>query len=70
MLTQNGMIDLKDIEECILKGNCKKLGIELPALSILQCLLASANSNSLGLVICMYLTRTYRLILVLFVLQS
>lgn len=70
ILTQNGMIDLKDIEECILKGNCKKLGIEVPAWSILQCLLASAKSNSLGLVICMYLNWTYILILDLFFLQS
>lgn len=48
---RDGLIDVKDIEECLLKGNCKKLGIKLPAWSILQCLLASAKSNSSGLVI-------------------
>ncbi|XP_048328643.2 uncharacterized membrane protein At3g27390 isoform X2 [Ziziphus jujuba] len=60
ILIHNGMIDLKDIEECILKGDCKKLGIKLPAWSILQCLLASAKSNSSGLVISddVELTRT------------
>ncbi|KAF3445305.1 hypothetical protein FNV43_RR15000 [Rhamnella rubrinervis] len=50
ILIQNGMIDIKDIEECM-KGDCKNLGIKLPAWSILQCLLASAKSNSSGLVI-------------------
>lgn len=62
ILIQNGMIDIKDIEECM-KGDCKNLGIKLPAWSILQCLLASAKSNSSGLVICMYLTRPYVLYL-------
>ncbi|XP_023918028.1 uncharacterized membrane protein At3g27390 isoform X1 [Quercus suber] len=51
ILLRDGLITPKDIEECILKGNCKKLGIKLPAWSILQCLLASAKSNSSGLVI-------------------
>ncbi|CAI9754481.1 unnamed protein product [Fraxinus pennsylvanica] len=51
MLLQEGLINVKDIEECILKGNCKKLGIKLPALSILQCLLASAKSGGSGLLI-------------------
>nr|XP_023916901.1 uncharacterized membrane protein At3g27390-like isoform X3 [Quercus suber] len=48
ILLRDGLITPKDIEECILKGNCKKLGIKLPAWSILQCLLASAKSNSSG----------------------
>ncbi|KAL6287121.1 hypothetical protein ACE6H2_011511 [Prunus campanulata] len=51
ILLRDGLIDIKDIEECLQKGNCKKLGIKLPAWSILQCLLASAKSNSSGLVI-------------------
>ncbi|KAM5580313.1 putative membrane protein [Rosa sericea] len=51
ILLRDGLIDVKDVEECILKGNCKKLGIKLPAWSILQCLLASAKSSSSGLVI-------------------
>ncbi|CAI9089776.1 OLC1v1024410C1 [Oldenlandia corymbosa var. corymbosa] len=50
-LLQEGLIDVKDIEACIVKGKCKKLGIKLPAWSILQCLLASAHSNSSGLLI-------------------
>lgn len=53
ILLRDGLIDLKDVEQCMLKGNCKKLGIKLPAWSILQCLLASAKSDSYGLVICM-----------------
>lgn len=55
ILLRDGLIIVKDIEECILKGNCKKLAIQLPAWSILQCLLASAKSDSSGLVICMSL---------------
>jgi len=55
ILLRDGLVTVKDIEECILKGNCKKLGIQLPAWSILQCLLASAKFNSSGLVICMSL---------------
>ncbi|XP_075644147.1 putative membrane protein At3g27390 isoform X1 [Castanea sativa] len=51
ILLRDGLLTPKDIEECILKGNCKKLGIKLPAWSILQCLLASAKANSSGLVI-------------------
>ncbi|KAK1568142.1 hypothetical protein Q3G72_021098 [Acer saccharum] len=51
ILLRDGLIDIKDIEECIVKGNCKKLGIKLPAWSIVQCLLVSAKSNSSGLVI-------------------
>ncbi|TXG55590.1 hypothetical protein EZV62_020846 [Acer yangbiense] len=51
ILLRDGLIDIMDIEECIVKGNCKKLGIKLPAWSIVQCLLASAKSNSSGLVI-------------------
>ncbi|XP_031385696.1 uncharacterized membrane protein At3g27390-like isoform X2 [Punica granatum] len=48
---RQGLIDNKDIEECIVRGNCKKLGIKLPAWTILQCLLASAKLNSSGLLI-------------------
>ncbi|CAK9167173.1 unnamed protein product [Ilex paraguariensis] len=51
ILFRDGMIDIKDIEECLVKGNCKKLSIKLPAWSILQCLLESAKSDSSGLVI-------------------
>ncbi|KAL5794371.1 hypothetical protein ACOSP7_002965 [Xanthoceras sorbifolium] len=51
ILLRDGFIDIKDIEECIINGNCKKLGIKLPAWVILQCLLVSAKSNSPGLVI-------------------
>ncbi|XP_050382283.1 uncharacterized membrane protein At3g27390 isoform X2 [Argentina anserina] len=51
ILLRDGLIDVKDVEECILKANCKKLGIKLPAWSILQCLLASTKSSSSGLVI-------------------
>ncbi|XWS47285.1 hypothetical protein CRYUN_Cryun14cG0139400 [Craigia yunnanensis] len=49
ILLRDGLISIKDIEECILKGNCRKLSIKLPAWSILQCLLASANCDSSGL---------------------
>lgn len=51
ILLRDGLINIKDIEECIKTGNCKKLGIKLPAWSILQCLLISAKSDSSGLVI-------------------
>ncbi|KAK2647784.1 hypothetical protein Ddye_015273 [Dipteronia dyeriana] len=51
ILLRDGLIGIKDIEECIVKGHCKKLSIKLPAWSIVQCLLASAKSNSSGLVI-------------------
>lgn len=53
ILLRDGLLDVKDIAECILKGNCKKLEIKLPAWTILQCLLASAKSESPGLLICM-----------------
>nr|GEX85378.1 uncharacterized membrane protein At3g27390 isoform X1 [Tanacetum cinerariifolium] len=53
ILFRNCLIDVKDIEECIVKGRCKKLAIKLPAWSIWQCLLASAKSKSSGLVICL-----------------
>lgn len=66
ILLREGLIDVKDLEECVLKGNCKKLGIKLPAWSILQCLLASAKADSSGLVICMSL---FRLIFQLFLLE-
>ncbi|TYK01097.1 putative membrane protein [Cucumis melo var. makuwa] len=60
LLLQDGLITTEDIEECILKGNSKKLSIRLPAWCILQCLLSSAKSNSPGLVISngVELTRT------------
>ncbi|PHU11947.1 hypothetical protein BC332_18877 [Capsicum chinense] len=51
ILLREDLIDVKDIEECIVKGDCKKLGIKLPAWTILQCLLASAKSDSSGLLI-------------------
>ncbi|XP_027341898.1 uncharacterized membrane protein At3g27390 [Abrus precatorius] len=51
ILLRDGLISVKEIEECILKGNCKKLGTKLPAWSLLQCLLTSAKSNFDGLVI-------------------
>ncbi|PIA56166.1 hypothetical protein AQUCO_00700487v1 [Aquilegia coerulea] len=51
-LLRDGLINIKDIEECILKGKCNKLGIKLPAWCILQCLLASAKSDSAGLLLC------------------
>lgn len=57
ILLREGFIDVKDIDQCIVKGDCKKLGIKLPAWSILQCLLASAKSNSQGLLICMSFLR-------------
>ncbi|KAF9600542.1 hypothetical protein IFM89_010028 [Coptis chinensis] len=50
-LLHDGLIDIKDIEECILKGKCNKLGVKLPAWCILQCLLASAKSDSTGLLL-------------------
>ena len=52
ILLQDGLISMEDVEECILKGNCKKLTVKLPAWCILQCLLSSAKSNSPGLIIC------------------
>ncbi|KAI3703946.1 hypothetical protein L1987_74143 [Smallanthus sonchifolius] len=60
ILLRDGLIDVNDIEECIVKGKCKKLDIKLLAWSILQCLLASAKSESPGLVISdeVELTRT------------
>ncbi|CAN1315910.1 Uncharacterized membrane protein At3g27390 [Linum perenne] len=51
ILLREELINTKDIEECLLKGNCKKLGIKLPAWTILQCLLTSAKQDSSGLVI-------------------
>ncbi|XP_057461329.1 uncharacterized membrane protein At3g27390 isoform X1 [Actinidia eriantha] len=60
ILLHEGLIDVKDLEECILKGKSEKLGIKLPAWTLLQCLLASAKSDSSGLLIYdnMELTRT------------
>ncbi|KAJ4831106.1 hypothetical protein Tsubulata_027026 [Turnera subulata] len=51
ILIRDGLISIKDIEECLIKGNCKTLNIRLPAWSIFQCLLTSAKSDSPGLVI-------------------
>ncbi|XP_061355370.1 uncharacterized membrane protein At3g27390 isoform X2 [Gastrolobium bilobum] len=58
IVLRDGLISVKEIEECILKGNCKKLGIKLPAWSLLQCLLTSAKFNSDGLVISDYVELT------------
>ncbi|KAL2976416.1 hypothetical protein AAZX31_13G007300 [Glycine max] len=60
ILLRGGLISVGEVEECILKGNCKKLSIKLPAWSLLQCLLTSAKSNSDGSVISydVVLTRT------------
>lgn len=52
ILLRDGLVNIKDIEACALKGDCKKLSIKLPAWSILQCLLTSAKSDSCGLIIC------------------
>ncbi|XP_004502102.1 uncharacterized membrane protein At3g27390 [Cicer arietinum] len=51
IVLRDGLISVKEIEECISKGKGKKLSIKLPAWSLLQCLLTSAKSNSDGLVI-------------------
>ncbi|KAG9448494.1 hypothetical protein H6P81_008459 [Aristolochia fimbriata] len=51
ILLHCGLIDVADIEACILKGKCKKLSIKLPAYCILQCLLRSAKTNTTGLLI-------------------
>ncbi|XP_045824329.1 uncharacterized membrane protein At3g27390-like [Trifolium pratense] len=51
IVLRDGLISVKEIEECISKGNCKKLSLKLPAWSLLHCLLTSAKSNSDGLVI-------------------
>lgn len=59
ILLRDGLIDVKDVEECLVKGNCKKLYIKLPAWTVLQCLLASAKSNSSGLVISTYTQYLY-----------
>lgn len=56
ILFRDSLISFGEVEEFILKGNCKKLSIKLPAWSMLQCLLTSAKSNSDGLVICTPLT--------------
>lgn len=54
ILLRDGLITIKDIEECIVKGNCKKLCIKLQAWSILQCLLTSVKADAYGIVIGMY----------------
>ncbi|XP_050879581.1 uncharacterized membrane protein At3g27390 isoform X3 [Lathyrus oleraceus] len=51
IVLRDGLISVKEIEECISKGNCKILSTKLPAWSLLQCLLTSAKSNSDGLII-------------------
>ncbi|MBA0579421.1 uncharacterized membrane protein At3g27390 isoform X1 [Gossypium raimondii] len=51
ILLRDGLITIKDIEECIVKGNCKKLCIRLQAWSILQCLLTSVKADASGIVI-------------------
>ncbi|KAG8364508.1 hypothetical protein BUALT_Bualt18G0004500 [Buddleja alternifolia] len=50
LLLQEGLINVGDIQDCIMKGNCKKLGVKLPAWSILQCLITSAKSDCPGLI--------------------
>lgn len=51
ILLKDRLIDAKDIEKCILKGDCRKLCVKLPAWCIMQCLLVSAKSDSSGLLI-------------------
>ncbi|XP_058112880.1 uncharacterized membrane protein At3g27390 isoform X2 [Magnolia sinica] len=50
-LLRDGLIDVADIEDCIIKGKCKQLIVKLPAFCILQCLLRSARSESPELLI-------------------
>ncbi|KAK1316602.1 putative membrane protein [Acorus calamus] len=50
-LLREGLIEVSDIQECLLKGKCKKLSIRLPAWCVLQCLLQSAKSDADGLLI-------------------
>ncbi|KAL5714410.1 hypothetical protein ACHQM5_016375 [Ranunculus cassubicifolius] len=50
-LLRDGLLGIKDIEECIVEGKCHKLGIKLPSWCILQCLLASAKSDMPGLLL-------------------
>ncbi|CAA0837059.1 Unknown protein [Striga hermonthica] len=51
ILLREGLINGKDIQEIMLKGDCKKLAVKLPAWSIMQCLLTSAKYNSSGLIL-------------------
>lgn len=51
-MLRDGLINVKDIEEYLLKGHSKILSIKLPTWTILQCLLSSAKSNSSGFIIC------------------
>ncbi|XP_073010956.1 uncharacterized membrane protein At3g27390 isoform X2 [Typha latifolia] len=51
ILLHEGLITAADIEECIIKGKCKKLSKKLPAWCILQCLVRSAKCDSYGLLI-------------------
>uniref|UniRef100_A0A0E0PWQ5 Steroid nuclear receptor ligand-binding n=2 Tax=Oryza TaxID=4527 RepID=A0A0E0PWQ5_ORYRU len=46
ILLGEGLISAEDMEECIIKGKCKKLSIKLPAWCILQCLIRSAKHDS------------------------
>ncbi|CAO2814283.1 unnamed protein product [Amaranthus hypochondriacus] len=50
-LLHDGVINMKDIEECVVKRNCKKLATALPTWCIMKCLLTSAKSDSPGLVV-------------------
>ncbi|XP_021889956.1 uncharacterized membrane protein At3g27390 [Carica papaya] len=51
IMLRDGLINVKDIEEYLLKGHSKILSIKLPTWTILQCLLSSAKSNSSGFII-------------------
>uniref|UniRef100_A0A6N2MBL8 Uncharacterized protein n=1 Tax=Salix viminalis TaxID=40686 RepID=A0A6N2MBL8_SALVM len=51
ILLRDGLINIQEIEESLVKGSCKKLSIKLPTWSVLHCLLVSAKSDSPGLVI-------------------
>ncbi|KAL7142362.1 hypothetical protein ABFS83_08G118700 [Erythranthe nasuta] len=51
IMLREGLINSKDIQDCMIKGNCKKLGVKLPVWSVLQCLVTSAKSDSPGLII-------------------
>ncbi|KMS96457.1 hypothetical protein BVRB_9g225110 [Beta vulgaris subsp. vulgaris] len=50
-LLHEGLINVQDIRDCVVKGDCKKLGTALPAWCLMRCLLVSAKSDSPGLVV-------------------
>ncbi|XP_051115346.1 uncharacterized membrane protein At3g27390 [Andrographis paniculata] len=50
-LLREGLISVQDIQDCIVKGNCKKLVVKLPAWSVLQTILTATKSDSDGLII-------------------